>query len=210
MPTRRNLLAAAAGAVASPLLLPSREARAAAWFWVPSYAQARNLSCEFAACVAAMAAWGTWVSEYQFDDLVGWSENPHWGYRGDINGSWGGTTDYGVYAEPLAWALPSFGFWGDVFYAGGDFSALTWRLDAGYPTVVWTSDLGNTGWTEWTADGTPYLLVPGQHTVVAHGYDDGGVSVMDPQFGQQNYYGWGDFGWRWGVFDGMSMAVRPL
>ena len=72
---------------------------------VPTYAQQRNLSCEYAALVIAMGAYGTWVSEYEFDGRVGWSENPHWGYRGDITGWWGNTDDYGVYAAALAPAL---------------------------------------------------------------------------------------------------------
>ena len=36
---------------------------------VPTYAQQRNLSCEYAALVMAMGAYGVWVSEYEFDDL---------------------------------------------------------------------------------------------------------------------------------------------
>ena len=53
--------------------------------WVPTYVQQRNLSCEYAALVMAMGAYGVGVSEYEFDNLVGWSENPHWGY-GKIEG----------------------------------------------------------------------------------------------------------------------------
>lgn len=64
--------------------------------WVPTYMQQRNLSCEYAAAVIAMAAYGVWVNEYDFDGMVGWSDNPHWGYRGNITGWWGNTDDYGV------------------------------------------------------------------------------------------------------------------
>ena len=35
---------------------------------VPTYAQQRNLSCEYASLVIAMGAYGTWVSEWTFDD----------------------------------------------------------------------------------------------------------------------------------------------
>ena len=85
----------------------------------------------------AMGTYGVSVSEYDFDDLVGWSENPHWGYRGDINGWWGNTDDYGVYASALAPALPNFGFSGEEFYAQGNPTALTARLDEGKPVLVW-------------------------------------------------------------------------
>src|SRR5215217_6440584 len=66
---------------------------------VPLYTQQRNLSCEYASLVIAMGAYDTWVSEWTFDDLVPLSDNPHWGYRGDINGTWGNTTNYGVQTE---------------------------------------------------------------------------------------------------------------
>jgi uncharacterized protein YvpB len=176
---------------------------------VPTYAQQRNLSCEYAALVIAMGAYGVWVSEYEFDARVGWSENPHWGYRGDITGWWGNTDDYGVYAAALAPALGDFGFWGEEFYAQGNPTALTARLDAGTPVLVWLGLWGETGFYQHTADGTPYKLVPGLHVVVADGYDSGGVYVADPATGGTNYYDWSTFMTYWNVMDGMGLSVGP-
>jgi hypothetical protein len=48
---------------------------------VPTYAQQRDLSCEYASLVIAMGAYGTWVSEWTFDELVPPAYNPHSGYR---------------------------------------------------------------------------------------------------------------------------------
>jgi uncharacterized protein YvpB len=177
--------------------------------WVPNYFQQRNLSCEYASAVIAMAAYGVWVSEWEFDGIVGSSTNPHWGYRGDINGVWGNTDDYGVYAEALVPALNAFGFWGDAFYAAGDSSALTARLDAGSPTLVWIGLWGNTGYYEYTEDGTPFKLVPGLHVVVAYDYDEWGVWVSDPATGTSRFYDWGSFMWMWNAVDGMGLAVGP-
>lgn len=177
--------------------------------WVPAIQQQRGLSCEYTALSMAMAAFGVDVSEYAFDGIVGWSANPHWGFRGDITGAWGGTDNYGVYAAPLAAAVESFGFWGDAFYANGDASALTSRLDRGEPTLVWIALLGDQSFTEYTEDGTPYLLSAGQHVVVAYDYDENGVYVADPGSGSHRFYDWGWFMNMWGVFDGMSLAVGP-
>ena len=177
---------------------------------VPTYVQQRNLSCEYAALVIAMGAYGVWVSEYELDSRVGWSENPHWGYRGDITGWWGNTDDYGVYASALAPALNDFGFSGEEFYAQGDASALTARLDAGTPVVVWLGLWGDTGFYEYTADGTPYKLVPGMHVVVAYGYDSGGVYISDPATGGKRFYDWSTFMTFWNVLDGMGLAVATL
>ena len=181
-----------------------------AMFWVPNYIQQRNLSCEYASVHIATAAWGgDGISEYALDNAVGWSDNPHYGYRGDITGWWGNTTDYGVYTEALAAALPQFGYYGESFYGQGDASALTTRLDAGIPTLTWIGEWGDTGFYETGADGDSFLLVPGAHVVVAYGYDDGGVYISDPASGTNRYYDWGHFMAMWNVFDGMALAVSP-
>ena len=176
---------------------------------VPTYVQQRNLSCEFASLSIATGALGGWVSEYAFDDIVGWSANPHAGFRGDIGGWWGNTTDYGVYAEALAPALNYFGYSGEVFYGNGNPAALTSRLDQGLPTLVWLGFWGDTSFVEYGADGSAYKLAAGEHVVVAYGYDAGGVYVSDPAIGDYRYFSWDYFLSMWNVLDGMSLAVGP-
>ena len=149
-------------------------------FYVPTYVQQRNLSCEYASLAIAMGAYGVWVSEYEFDERVGWSENPHWGYRGDITGWWGNTDDYGVYAEPLSAARRTSASGARSSTAAATPRQLTAHLDAGHPTLVWIGLWGDTSYYDYTADGTPFKLAPGMHVVVAYGYDDGGVYVSDP------------------------------
>jgi uncharacterized protein YvpB len=176
--------------------------------WVPTYGQQRNLSCEYASLHIATSAWGNGVSEYAFDDVVGRSDNPHWGYRGDINGWWGNVDDYGVYAEPLAAALDQFGFSGDVFYSGGDAGELTSRLDAGIPVLVWLSLWGDQSVFD-ESEGVTYQLVAGEHVMVAYGYDDDGVYLSDPAIAGYRFYSWGDFTSMWGILDGMGLGVSP-
>jgi len=175
---------------------------------VPFYAQQRNLSCEYAALHIATSALGNSVSEYAFDDAVGWSKNPHWGYRGDITGAWGNTKDYGVYAEPLAAALPQFGFYGEVFYTGGDTSALISRIDEGVPVLVWLGLWGDQIEILET-EGVAFAVTAGMHVVVAYGYDDDGLWVSDPAIGGARHYTWSDFVYYYSVLDGMSLAVYP-
>ena len=176
---------------------------------IPFYKQERNLSCEYAAIQIATSYWGNAVSEYSLDDVVGWSDNPHWGYRGDINGWWGNTTDYGVYAEPLADALPQFGFYGDTFYAEGDASQLTSRLDSGTPTIVFLAMWGDQSVYETADDGTTYKLVAGEHVLVAYGYNNDGVFMSDPATAGVKFMDWGTFMDDWNVMDGMGLGVTP-
>ena len=174
---------------------------------VPAYKQMYSLSCEYAAAYIATSAFGWGVPESAFIERIGSSANPHWGYRGNIHGAWGGTDDYGVYPEALVPTLNEFGFMADVFY-GDDASALTARIDAGMPVITWLGYWGNTGWVQ--EDEGAYLLVPGLHVVTVYGYDDWGVYVSNPGRGNLDYYAWSDFLSMWSVLDGMALAIAPL
>lgn len=174
---------------------------------VPAYMQMYSLSCEYAAAFIATSAFGEGVPESAFLERIGLSANPHWGYRGDITGPWGGTDDYGIYAEALVPTLNEFGFVGDVFY-GGDAASLTARLDAGMPVMTWLGYFGDTAWQQ-SDDGT-YLLAPGMHVVTIYGYDEGGVYLSNPGRGSYDYYGWDDFLAKWSVIDGMGLAIAPM
>jgi len=177
--------------------------------WVPAIYQQRGLSCEYASLAIVMAAYGDQVSEWEFDPYITLSSNPHVGFRGNIYGEWGGTEDYGIYAEPLAAIMPNFGYWADVFYAQGDSSQLTRYIDSGTPVLVWLGLKGDTGYYENGPDGSSYWIAGGQHTLVIYGYDDYGVYASDPAIGQKRFYDWGWFMWMWNVFDGMSLAIGP-
>ena len=187
----------------------TNQAGAGSWLWVPTYVQQRNLSCEYASLTIATGAFGAAVSEWEFDWRVGWSANPHWGFRGNITGWWGNTWDYGVYAEALAPALAEFGFYGEVFYGGSDPAALINRLDRGMPTLAWLGLWGDTSYYDSTADGTSFKLAAGYHVVVVYGYDEGGVYYSDPARGVYDYYTWDQFLWMWSVLDGMALGVAP-
>jgi uncharacterized protein YvpB/LysM repeat protein len=174
---------------------------------VPAYFQMYSLSCEYAAAYIATSAFGWGIPESAFIERIGISANPHWGYRGNIHGAWGGADDNGVYPEALVPTLNEFGFMADVFY-GGDSSALTTRIDAGMPVMTWLGYFGDTAWVQ--EDEGSYLLAPGLHVVTVYGYDDSGVYVSNPGRGTLDHYAWGDFLSMWGVLDGMALAVAPM
>lgn len=172
---------------------------------VVAYQQQRTLSCEYAAISIATGALGAWVSEYDIEAVTPLSENPHWGYRGNINGVWGATDDYGIYADALIPGLNQFGFQGNSFY--GDPGELRSSIDKGQPTLVWLGLMGDQSHDEYTSDGTRYQLTAAMHVMVAYGYDDGGVYLSDPGMGQYLYYDWGTFNSMWQVMDGMALGV---
>src|SRR5262249_46305612 len=176
--------------------------------WVPTHQQERNLSCEYASAFIATSAFGNGIPEQVFIDEVPKSRNPHYGYRGNIDGPWGGYNDYGVYPEALVPVLNEWGFDGDVFYAMGDPTLLKSHLDAGHVVIVWMALWGDTG-VKYHDDDT-YTVFAGEHVMVAYAYDDAGVYLSDPAHGTYKFMNWDTFRYVWGTSDGMSLAVYPM
>ena len=176
-------------------------------FWVPTYVQQRNLSCEYAATYIATAKFGPGIPEWMFWDQIPVTSNPHYGYRGNIDGAWGNYDDYGIYPEALVPVLNANGFGAEVFYGDYDPTELMRQLALSRPVVVWLAMWGNTG-VAYDDEGT-YTVFAGEHVMTAYGYDQGGVYLSDPASGATRYIDWGTFLWMWGASDGMSLAVYP-
>lgn len=174
---------------------------------VPAYQQSRSLSCEYASVHIATSIFGNPIYEEEYINTVPQSANPHFGYRGNIDGVWGITNDYGIYAEALVPVLNARGYVGEVAYDPRA-EVLRARIDSGAPVVVWISTRGEPGFYETDTSGT-YKLVPYVHVVVAYGYDDGGVYISDPGNGSLKYYTWDWFLPAWSVMDGMALTIRP-
>ncbi len=174
---------------------------------VPAYQQSRSLSCEYASVYITTSVFGNPIYEEEYISSIPQSANPHYGYRGNIDGQWGITEDYGIYAEALVPLLEARGYYGDVSYDPRA-EVLQAQLDAGAPVIVWIATRGDTGFYETDQTGS-YKLVPFEHVVVAYGYDSGGVFISDPGEGVLTYYSWDWFLTAWSVMDGMALTVHP-
>lgn len=174
-----------------------------------TYQQQRPLSCEYASVHIATTMIGQSISEYEIEAVVPSSLNPHWGYRGDIMGSWGNTDDYGVYNEPLASGLSRLGIQSEAFY-GSSRDDLIRELDKGRPVVVWLGLWGDGGtFYDYAEDGTRFQLTTGMHVMVAYGYDETGVYITDPGTAVYKHYDWASYLSMWDVMDGMALRVGP-
>ncbi len=176
---------------------------------IPSVRQSYNLSCEYAAAAAVTLFWGNLISEKHFLREVPESPNPHKGFRGDINGTFGGLTDYGVYAEALVPVLERHAYEATVFYGG--VAWLKAELEAGHPVVAWVTVDKNATRPVYhrTYEGDSFKLVPYEHTVVAYGYNTDGLYVMDVGDGGKYFTDWDSFLRRWGYFDEMALLIHP-
>ena len=177
---------------------------------MPVHQQSLTQSSQPAAMSIATSYWGQQVSEWVFIENMPYHQNPHRGYRGDMDGKSGGTKHYGVYPKPLSAILSNYGFVGEEFYTMGDPAELKERIDRGQPVMVWMTEgaTQQNRFFEWY-QGERFTLVPHQHVVVVYGYDDENIYVSDPGTGQYAAYSWNAFINSWSQFDGMSMAVYP-
>lgn len=175
---------------------------------IPAYQQERSLSCEYASIQIATSAFGNPIPEGDYLASTPQSDNPHFGFRGDIDGPWGITDDYGIYAEALVPNLEAHGYTGDVSY-GADRGYLQSQIDAGHPTLVWIATRGDTGFYETDAEGNSFKLVPYEHVVVVYGYDDTGVYISDPGNASYQHMSWNWFLDAWSVMDGMALSIYP-
>lgn len=175
---------------------------------MPLFAQQRTLSCEYAAARTAAALWGVRLSEEDFIEAIPTDPNPHLGFRGDIDGTWGGTEDYGIYPEPLALFLASKGLNTKLLWDGAD--SLKEEISLGRPVVVWiVESSARSQPVEESKAGQAFWLLPYEHSVVVYGYDQAGVLVADPGFGTYEYYSWAFFLSRWSYLGNMAMSVWP-
>ena len=144
---------------------------------VPLYGQQHTLSCEAAAARMLAAYYGVVQSEWWFQNALGLSDDPHVGFRGDVDGVFGWIDNYGAYAEPVVRALLGAGVTATVRY-GMTYDELRAALDSGAPVIVWTSPRG-----DFYDVPEGYRLVPEEHTYVVIGYDSAGFTVNDPLYG---------------------------
>ncbi|HLF28843.1 MAG TPA: LysM peptidoglycan-binding domain-containing protein [Anaerolineae bacterium] len=164
----------------------------------PLYGQQRTLSCEATAARMLAEYYGAIKSEWWFQTALGLSDNPHSGFRGNVDGEFGWIDDYGVHAEPVARALLAAGIDAGVRY-GMTYADLRAALDRKAPVIVWTSPR-----SDFYDMPAGYRLVPEEHTYVVVGYDSAGFIVHDPLYGGRRLKLASIPGW--GLFDNMAVV----
>ena len=174
---------------------------------MPAYAQRWGLTCEYAATSAATAFYGKQISEAIFIDDIGFDANPNKGFRGRLNGAWGGVSDYGIYPRPILDVLTRRGF-AHSYAFRNDPVLLKYEIARDHPVVVWiVGTWGSAPRYERESEGESYFLVPYEHAVTVYGYSDDGVWIMDVGSGSKYQVTWNTFMNAWQQLDGMALSV---
>lgn len=189
------------GLPGSAVLLPA-EAR----IEVAPQKQAHNLSCESSAASMAARYLGADLSEAAILAALPLNDNPHLGFRGNVDGPTGGIVDYGVYAGPVKAVLDAKGL--SALPVPGGLDGIRAAIARGNPVIAWvTYQLTAASPVVQTIGGAQVTLVPNQHVVVVTGYDAGGVTANDPWTGQEAYYPAADFERAMSYFGDMALEV---
>jgi uncharacterized protein YvpB len=124
--------------------------------------QLLGLDCEAAAATQWAGYFGVKINELDFQSDLPRSDNPDYGFVGDVNDAWGGVPPqgYGVYAGPVAALLNHFGV-PAVAIKGDSLDQLIAKIAKDIPVIVWV-----TGHVE-PETAYPYIDSQGRQTIVA-------------------------------------------
>lgn len=174
---------------------------------VPVYKQQHSLGCESTAAAMAANYHHVDVSEQDILDALPRSENPHLGFRGNIDGPYGGTEDYGVYAGPIRQVLTRMGL--DAQPLEGGLDEIKAHLRQGKPVIAWVTYglQAQTPQQVVMPDDRTVTLIPYEHAVLIVGYNRDGLWVNDPYAGTQDFYSEGDFIRSFAYLGNMALVV---
>ncbi|MFN8496449.1 MAG: C39 family peptidase [Anaerolineae bacterium] len=175
-------------------------------------AQTKSLTCESQSASDLARFWGKPITEMEFFNRLPRSDNPFRGFVGSPDAPAGSLppVGYGVYAEPVADTLRSFGLNAEASQGKG----VNWvrqEVAAGRPVLVWATY----GFksvpvkTYVPRDGQQVPIVQYEHTFLAVGYDASGIWVIDALDGQRKHIPYADFDRAWSLLGQMAVSVLP-
>jgi uncharacterized protein YvpB/uncharacterized coiled-coil protein SlyX len=168
--------------------------------------QSHSLSCESSAAAMAAQYQGVPLSEVDVLAALPLDDNPHLGFRGNVDGPTGDIEDYGVYAGPIMSILNSQGL--PAWPVEDGLKGIKAAIARGNPVLVWvTYNCQPSTPRDVTINGGTVTLVPWQHVVVVVGYSPEGFWANDPYDGQEDFYPAVDFERAMAYFGDMAVEV---
>ena len=149
---------------------------------ISGHKQVYNLGCEAGAAVDWAHYFGTDFYEYTFQVALPISDNPDFGYVGDVFSEWGQIPPYayGVHAGPVAELLSEFGV-PALAVKGLTVEEVYQNLAEDKPIIVWV--IGNMEYSEpvlyTDTQGRTATVAPYQHVVILTGYDEDSLRYMN-------------------------------
>lgn len=168
--------------------------------------QALPLNCESRSAADWAGYYGVPINDVTFHNQLPSSDNPDFGFVGNVYGTWGQIPPnaYGVHAEPIAANLRNYDL-NAVGVKNLSFADLQRQIASGHPVIVWV--IGHV----W--EGTPVqytdslgrstIVARYEHTVMVIGYDATSVTILDGSSTYQRSLS--SFFKSWGVLGNMAV-----
>lgn len=151
--------------------------------YVHGHRQTYELGCEASAAVDWAGFFGASIYEYSFQTALPLSDNPDFGFVGEVTtDAWGQIPPYayGVHAEPIAQVLRDYGL---PALAVRDYSLdeIKQKLSEDKPVIVWV--IGNMVYSDPVEyvdkDGRVAIVAPYEHVVILTGYNETQIRYMN-------------------------------
>jgi len=173
---------------------------------VEGHRQSLPLSCEARSAVDWADFFGKTIDEVYFLEGLPVHDNPELGFVGDVNGSWGQIPPdpYGVHAKPIAHRLREFGLYAKAVQ-NMPWEELQSELAAGRPVILWVVGhiARGTPVPYSTRGGDETTVAKFEHTVIAIGYTENKITVVDGAKVYSRHKG--EFLKSWGVLENQAV-----
>jgi len=134
-----------------------------------------EIGCETSAAVDWAQFYGKQLTQYDFQYKLPRSDNPDFGFVGNVNDPWGQTPpfSYGVYAGPVASLLNAYGLPARAI-KNGDLNLVRDQLAHDNPVIVWViGNMVNGIPAEYTDKiGRKTIVAAYEHVVILTGYNE--------------------------------------
>jgi len=149
---------------------------------IRGHAQTYALSCEARSAADWAGYFGVAIDESEFLYRLPVSDNPDFGFVGDVHGPWGliPPDSYGVHAGPVAALLRGYGL-NAYAHRGLAWDDVRAQIAAGQPVIAWVVGHVEPGASETyiTDNGVMVTVARYEHTVIVTGYTQDSVIVLD-------------------------------
>ena len=175
----------------------------------PLYKQEHSLSCESSAAAMAARFYGLPIGESDVLNALPRHEDPNLGFRGNVDGSYGGVDDYGTHAEPIRQVLYEMQL--KVSHLNGGVDEIKQHIRAGRLVIAWITYRTQVQIPRQVtlSNDTTVTMVPYEHAVLVVGYNADGLWVHDPYDGTRTWYKEGDFRRSFAYLGNMALVVGP-
>ena len=171
--------------------------------------QVLSIDCEAAAAVDWANFFGVKIDERLFQNELPRSDNPDFGFVGDVNGAWGELPPhgYGVYAGPVAQLLSAYGLPAKA-YKGYSLDQLKAKVAQGIPVIAWVIGSVDRGAPRFYTDleGRRVVVAAYEHVVIVIGYTDLRIRYLGE--GVTHYAATETLLQSWGVLGNMVVVDR--